>query len=225
MRHASAGSVYRTAARLALTAGVLAVALCAWEVVSVRSGAADAQAAATAAQSDAAVAQAITVAPAGGAEQRDPADGDLPEATACSQRAHPGLGAGAGRARRHGRAAAAARLRVEAQLLDAQIHKLVAATAASDGQVVVDSNAHVQRLASSMRSAVGRQQQLDTQAAHSNLQSLRSSRPVLIWLLIAVLALAAAALLTFGPGRGSGRTSTVRRRGDQPAPRGGPSPG
>ena len=47
-----------------------------------------------------------------------------------------------------------------------------------------------------MRSAVGRQQQLDTQAAHSNLQSLRSSRPVLIWLLIAVLALATAAALT-----------------------------
>ena len=196
MRHASAGSVYRTAARLALIAGALAVALCAWEVMSVRSGAADAQAAAAGAQSDAAVAQAITVLQL--AELNNviqPTATSQKQLLALSTRTRVWVLALAARVDT-GAPAVAARLRVEAHLLDAQIHKLVAATAASDGQAVVDTNARVQRLASSMRSAVGRQQQLDTQAAHSNLQSLRSSRPVLIWLLIAVLALATAAALT-----------------------------
>jgi NADH dehydrogenase/NADH:ubiquinone oxidoreductase subunit G len=224
VRRLAPGSAHRTAARIALAAGVLALAVCAWEVTAARSGAADAQVAGTAAQNDAAVAQAITSLQL--AELNN-----VIEPTATSQKQ---LVAQAARTRALVSALAArvdadsppiaARLRIEAQVLDSEIRKLVAATASSNGQAVMDVNARVQQLASSMRTEVSRQQQVDAGAAHSNLQSLRSSRPVMAGLVVALLALAAAALLTFGPGRGSGRTSTVRRRGDQTAPRGGPSP-
>jgi hypothetical protein len=110
----------------------------------------------------------------------------------------------------------AARLKVEAQALDSQIRKLVAATAASNGQAVVDVNARVQQLASGMRTEVSSQEQLDAANARSNLQSLRSSRPVVIGLLIAVLALAAAIGLTTRIGRDSGGSGAFGRAGRLP---------
>ena len=223
MRYTGSGSTHLTAARIALAVAALALALCAWEVLSARSGATDAQAAAAAAQSDAAVAQAITTLQL--AELNN-----VIEPTATSQKSLVALGV-------HTRAAVvaladrvdpgapavAARLRVEAQVLDSQIRKLVAATAASDGQTVIDVNVRVQLLASSMRATVSRQQQLDADATHSNLQSLRSSRPVLVGLVIAALALAVAAALFFRSGRRPGRPATWRRTGDHPAAPGGPS--
>jgi hypothetical protein len=223
VRHTTAGSVYRTAARLALAVAVLAVALCAWEVLTARGGAADAQAAAAAAQNDAAVAQAIT-----SLQLAELNDVIQPTATSQSQlvmlsrRTRVGVIALAARIEPSA-PAAAARLRVEAQALDSQIHKLVAATAASNGQAVVDVNARVQQLASGMRTAVGSQEQLDAANARSNLQSLRSSRPVVVGLLFAVLALAAAVALTMRIGGDSGSSGAFGRAGDQAAARGGRS--
>jgi len=199
VRSISAGSAYRTAARVALAVGLLALALSAWEVATARTGAAGAQAAASAAQDDAAVAQQITALQL--AELND-----VIQPTATSQKQLLSLGEQtrasvvALAARIDSVApATAARLRIEAKLLDTELGKLVAATSASNGQAVVDGNARVQRLAASMRSEVEQQGQVDAREAHANLESLRSSQPIVIALLIAALALAAAAALTFWP--------------------------
>ena len=222
MRHVSTGSVYRTAARLALAAGLLAVALCAWEVLSVREGSADTQAAAAAAQNDAAIEQAITslqlaelnnvIEPTATSQAHLVTLGKQTRAwvTALAVRIEPDA------------PAVAARLRVEVQLLDAQIRKLVAATAASNGQAVVDVNARVQQLASDMRSAVARQEQIDSVNARSNLQALRSSRPAVIGLVVAVLGLGAAAVLTLRLRRDSAKAA-LPGAGERPAARGGRS--
>ena len=109
--------------------------------------------------------------------------------------------------------AVAARLRVEAQMLDSQIRKLVAATAASDGQAVVDSTPASSSWHRACASTVSRQEQLDADATHSNLQSLRSSRPVLAGLVIAGLALALAAALFYRSGRRPGAACHVASDG------------
>jgi hypothetical protein len=211
------GSAYRTAARIALLAGVLALGVCAWEVTAARDGAANAQATSAAAQTDAAVAQEITSLQL--AELNN-----VIEPTATSQKqllalsAHTRVLVRALAARMDTESpTAAARLRVEAGILDSEIGKLVAATAASNGQAVIDRNARVQQLASNMRTEVAGQQSLDAAAAHSDLQSLSSSRPVLIALLAAALALVAAAALTFGSRRASAHPARVARGGPTPS--------
>lgn len=219
MRHPPTGSVSRTAARLALAVAVLAVALCAWEAISVRGGSSDAQAAAAAAQNDAAVGQAITSLQL--AELNDviePTATSQKQLLALSTRTRAWVIALAARIDPVA-PAVAARLRVEVQALDGQIRRLVGATAASNGQAVVDVNSRVQALASSLRTAVSRQEQLDAADARSNLQSLRSSRPVVIGLLVALLALAVAVGLTIRIRRDPGSSAAFGRGGDQPAAR------